>query len=77
MLSELVVVLKGDPLGIQRLPDKFAEFVAGNEPPVLHLREHDLKVGCVLTFSYLGEGDMSGKVFDDARCHGDNDEEDD
>jgi hypothetical protein len=35
----------------------------------------------VLTFSYLGEADMSVKVFDETRCrrhyHGDNAEEDD
>ncbi|KAK1602832.1 hypothetical protein QYE76_017005 [Lolium multiflorum] len=111
--SVFIVVLKGDPLGIQRLPDKFADFVAGNEPSSLHLREaaygccrwivdvifdvhgkmylhiawekfvrnHHLEAGFVLTFSYLGEGDMSVKVFDETRCrrhyHGDSDEEDD
>ena len=39
MLFEFVVVLKGDPLGIQKLPDKFGNFIAGNEPASLHLRE--------------------------------------
>jgi hypothetical protein len=38
-MFELVVVLKGDPLGIQRLPDKFADFITGDEPASLHLRE--------------------------------------
>ncbi|KAK1662670.1 hypothetical protein QYE76_050829 [Lolium multiflorum] len=110
---EFVVVLKSDPLGIQRLSDKFANFVTGNEPVMLHLREagcdcyrwpvdvffdergkmylhtgwekfaryHNLEAGCVLTFSYLGEADMSVKMFDETRCrrhyHGDTDEEDD
>ncbi|KAK1696121.1 hypothetical protein QYE76_012818 [Lolium multiflorum] len=104
---------QGRPLGIQRLPDKFADFVAGNEPASLHLRDAacdccrwivdmifdtrnkmhlhtgwekfarylDLEAGCVLTFSYLGEADMSVKVFDETRCrrhyHGDSAEEDD
>jgi hypothetical protein len=36
---EFIVVLNSDPLGIQRLPDKFAEFVADNEPTALQLRE--------------------------------------
>nr|XP_051211686.1 B3 domain-containing protein Os03g0212300-like [Lolium perenne] len=40
-------------------------------------RYHDLEFGCVLTFSYLGDADMSVKVFD-KRCrryyHDDNDE---
>ncbi|KAK1614567.1 hypothetical protein QYE76_020084 [Lolium multiflorum] len=112
VLFEFVVLLKGDPLGIQRLLDKFANFVAGNEPTALHLREagcdccrwpmdvlfdrcgkmylhtgweefacyHDLEAGCVLTFSYLGDADMSVKVFDETHCrrhyHGDTDEED-
>jgi hypothetical protein len=39
VLFEFVVVIKGDPLGIQRLPDKFAEFIAINESAALHLRE--------------------------------------
>ncbi|KAK1610154.1 hypothetical protein QYE76_033827 [Lolium multiflorum] len=113
VLFEFVVVLKGDPLGIQKLPDKFADFVAGNEPAVMHLRGvrcdccrwsldmlfdgrgkiylqtgwekfaryHDLEAGCVLIFSYLGEADMSVKVFNETHCHrhyhGDTDEEDD
>ncbi|KAK1617835.1 hypothetical protein QYE76_023352 [Lolium multiflorum] len=113
VLFEFVVILKGDPLGIQRLPDKFADFVAGNELASLHLREdacdcyrwivdvtfdarskmylhtgweklaryHDLEAGCMLTFAYLGEADMSVKVFDETRCrrhyHDDRAEEDD
>jgi hypothetical protein len=44
-------------------------------------RYQGLEAGCVLTFSYLGEADMSVKVFDETRCrrhhHGDTDEEDD
>jgi hypothetical protein len=36
---EFIVFLNGDPLGIQRLSDKFAEFVADNESAVLQLRE--------------------------------------
>ncbi|XP_051214123.1 B3 domain-containing protein Os03g0212300-like [Lolium perenne] len=115
VLFEFVVLLKGDPLGIQRLSDKFADFIASNEPAVtaeLHLQEagcdcyrwpmdvlfdgfgkmylhtgwlkfahyHDLEADCVLTFSYLGDADMSVKVFDDTRCRwhyrGDSDEED-
>ncbi|KAK1602723.1 hypothetical protein QYE76_008204 [Lolium multiflorum] len=110
---EFVVVLNGDPLGIQRPPNKFVEFVAGNEPAALHQREagcdrcrwpvnvlfdvrgkmylhtgwekfaryHDLQASCVLTFSYLGDANMSVKVFDDTCCrrhyHGNDDEEDD
>ncbi|KAK1619119.1 hypothetical protein QYE76_024636 [Lolium multiflorum] len=110
VLFEFVVVLKSDPLSIQRLPGKFADFVVGNEPASLHLREaacgccrwivdvifdargkmylhtdwekftryHHLEAGFVLTFSYLGEADMSVKVFDETRCrrhyHGDNSE---
>ncbi|XP_051197095.1 uncharacterized protein [Lolium perenne] len=93
VLFEFVVVLKGDPLGIERLPDNYADFVAGNEPASLLLREaacdccrwigdvifdmrgkmylhtgwekfvrfDDLEAGCVLTCSYLGEGDMTVK----------------
>ncbi|KAK1626224.1 hypothetical protein QYE76_000539 [Lolium multiflorum] len=104
---------QGRPLSIQRLPDKFADFVASNEPTAQHLREtgcdccrwpmdvlfdgcgkmylhtcwekfaryHDLEAGCVLIFSYLGDADMSIKVFDDTRCrrqyHGDSDDDDD
>jgi hypothetical protein len=30
VLFEFIAILKGDPLGIQRLPDKFTDFVAGN-----------------------------------------------
>nr|XP_051196884.1 B3 domain-containing protein Os03g0212300-like [Lolium perenne] len=107
------VVFIGEPLGIQRLSDKFADFVANNELAVLHLREascdycrwpvdmlfdgrakmylhtgwekfaryHDLEAGCVLAFSYLGDADMSVKVFDDTRCrhhyHSDTDEDND
>nr|XP_051230195.1 B3 domain-containing protein Os03g0212300-like [Lolium perenne] len=36
---EFIVVLNGDQLGIQRLPGKFAKFVADNEPATLQLRE--------------------------------------
>nr|XP_051221396.1 B3 domain-containing protein Os03g0212300-like [Lolium perenne] len=36
---EFIIVLNSDPIGIQRLPDKFAEFIAGNELAALHLRE--------------------------------------
>nr|XP_051207080.1 B3 domain-containing protein Os03g0212300-like [Lolium perenne] len=36
---EFIVVLNGDPLGIQRLPDKFAKFVDDNELAALQLRE--------------------------------------
>ncbi|KAK1603685.1 hypothetical protein QYE76_027358 [Lolium multiflorum] len=40
VLFEFVLVLKGDPRGIQRLPDTFADFVAGDDRPgTLHLRE--------------------------------------
>jgi hypothetical protein len=28
---EFIILLNGYPLGIQRLPDKFGEFVVGNE----------------------------------------------
>ncbi|KAK1695599.1 hypothetical protein QYE76_012296 [Lolium multiflorum] len=110
---EFIAVLNGDPLGIQRLPDKFTEFVASNEPAALQLRKascgfcrwpvdvlfdgrdkmylhtgwekfprfHDLQAGCVLTFSYQGDEEMSVKVFDDMSCrrhyHGDDEEDDD
>ncbi|KAK1627672.1 hypothetical protein QYE76_001987 [Lolium multiflorum] len=110
---EFIVILNGDPLGIQRLPDKFAEFVTGNELAALPLREvgcgfcrwpvdvlfnghgkmylHtgwekfacflDLQAGCMLTFSYQGDEEMSVKVFDDTSCrrhyHSDDEEEDD
>nr|XP_051214348.1 B3 domain-containing protein Os03g0212300-like [Lolium perenne] len=44
-------------------------------------RYHDPQAGCVLTFSYLGDGDISVKVFDGTSCrrhyHGDDKEEDD
>ncbi|KAK1685231.1 hypothetical protein QYE76_046079 [Lolium multiflorum] len=37
---EFVLVLKGDPRGIQRLPDSFADYVAGDDRPrTMHLRE--------------------------------------
>ncbi|KAK1684767.1 hypothetical protein QYE76_045615 [Lolium multiflorum] len=37
---EFVLVLKGDPRGIQRLPDSYAAYVAGDDRPgTLHLRE--------------------------------------
>ncbi|KAK1612909.1 hypothetical protein QYE76_036582 [Lolium multiflorum] len=40
VLFEFIVVLKGDSHGIQRLPDSFADYVAGDErPQSLHLRE--------------------------------------
>nr|XP_051221943.1 B3 domain-containing protein Os03g0212300-like [Lolium perenne] len=39
---QFIVVLNGDPLDIQRMSDKFAEFLAGNELAALQLRE----VGC-------------------------------
>ncbi|XP_051221641.1 B3 domain-containing protein Os03g0212300-like [Lolium perenne] len=110
---EFIVVLNGDPLSIQRLPDKFAEFVAGNEPAALQLREagggfcrwpvdvlldgrekmylhtgweefarfYGLQAGCVLTFSYQGDEQVSVKVFDGTSCrrhyHGDDKEEED
>ncbi|KAK1605366.1 hypothetical protein QYE76_029039 [Lolium multiflorum] len=37
VLFEFVLVLKGDPRGIQRLPDSFA--VARRPPRMMHLRE--------------------------------------
>ncbi|KAK1695962.1 hypothetical protein QYE76_012659 [Lolium multiflorum] len=113
VVFEFVIVLKGDPHGIQRLPDTFADFITGDQPGSLHLREaaygccqwivdvvydargkmylhigwekfaryHHLEAGFVLMLSYLGEGDMSVKVFDETRCrrhyHGDSAEEDD
>nr|XP_051220589.1 B3 domain-containing protein Os03g0212300-like [Lolium perenne] len=37
---EFVLVLKGDLRGIQRLPDSFADYVAGDDRPrMMHLRE--------------------------------------
>ncbi|KAK1668737.1 hypothetical protein QYE76_056896 [Lolium multiflorum] len=40
VLFEFVLVLKGDPRGIQRLPDTFAEYIAGDDRPgTMHLRE--------------------------------------
>ncbi|KAK1677561.1 hypothetical protein QYE76_038409 [Lolium multiflorum] len=40
MLFEFVLVLKGNPRGIQRLPDSFVEYVAGDDRPrTMHLRE--------------------------------------
>ncbi|KAK1666202.1 hypothetical protein QYE76_054361 [Lolium multiflorum] len=114
VLFEFIVVLKGDPRGIQRLPNSFADYIAGEERPhSLHLREdgcgccrwtvdvtydargkmylhigwekftryHRLEAGFVLLFSYLGDRDMSVKVFDETRCrrnyHSDSTEEDD
>nr|XP_051216791.1 B3 domain-containing protein Os03g0212300-like [Lolium perenne] len=110
---EFIAVLNGDPLGIQRLLDKFTEFVASNVLAALQLRKascgfsrwpvdvlfdgrdkmylhtgwekfsrfHDLQAGCVLTFSYQGDEEMSVKVFDDTSCrrhyHGDDEEDDD
>ncbi|KAK1604551.1 hypothetical protein QYE76_028224 [Lolium multiflorum] len=103
VLFKFVLVLKGDPRGIQRLPDSFAEYVAGNDRPrTMHLREascgcrwivdviydargkmylnigwekfaryHSLEAGFILLFSYLGDRDMSVKVFDETRCRRD------
>ncbi|KAK1682612.1 hypothetical protein QYE76_043460 [Lolium multiflorum] len=39
VLFEFVLVLKGDPRGIQRLPDSFTEYVGGVRPRKMHLRE--------------------------------------
>ncbi|KAK1650199.1 hypothetical protein QYE76_068004 [Lolium multiflorum] len=39
VLFEFVLVLKGDPRGILRLPDSFAEYVGGVRPRKMHLRE--------------------------------------
>ncbi|KAK1608193.1 hypothetical protein QYE76_023419 [Lolium multiflorum] len=40
VLFEFLLVLKGDPRGIQRLPDSFAVYVAGDDRPgTMHLRE--------------------------------------
>lgn len=40
VLFEFVLVLKGDPRGIQRLPDSFADYVAGDDRlRTMHLRE--------------------------------------
>ncbi|KAK1696852.1 hypothetical protein QYE76_013549 [Lolium multiflorum] len=40
VMFEFIVVLKGDPYGIQRLPDSFTDYVAGDERlRSLHLRE--------------------------------------
>ncbi|KAK1644731.1 hypothetical protein QYE76_062536 [Lolium multiflorum] len=39
VLLEFIVVLKGETHGIQRLSDTFANFVVGDEPGLLHLRE--------------------------------------
>jgi hypothetical protein len=36
---EFILRIDQDPLGIKRLPDKFAEFVDGVEPAELQLRE--------------------------------------
>jgi hypothetical protein len=43
-------------------------------------RFHDLQTGCVLTFSYQGDEEMSVKVFNGTSCrrhYHDDDEEDD
>ncbi|KAK1610199.1 hypothetical protein QYE76_033872 [Lolium multiflorum] len=59
-----------DPLGIKRLPDKFAEF----GKMYLHIgwdkftRDLALKPGCQLTFLYEGDNEMIVKVFDDTSC---------
>jgi hypothetical protein len=34
-MFEFIIVFIDDPLSIQRLPDKFDEFVVGNEPATL------------------------------------------
>ncbi|KAK1645900.1 hypothetical protein QYE76_063705 [Lolium multiflorum] len=40
VLFEFVLVLKGDPRGIQRLPDSFADYVTGDDRPrTMHLWE--------------------------------------
>jgi hypothetical protein len=36
---EFIIVLNGYPLGIQRLSNKFGEFIAGNKSTTLQLRE--------------------------------------
>ena len=44
-------------------------------------RVHNLQAGCVLTFCYEGDEEMSVKVFDDTSCrrhyHTDDEEDDD
>ncbi|KAK1618467.1 hypothetical protein QYE76_023984 [Lolium multiflorum] len=99
-MFEFIIVLNDDPLGIQRLPNKFIEFISGNEPATLQLwearcsycrwpvdvlfdrrnkmylhtgwekfaRSHDLQAGCVITFCYEGDNEMTVKVFDDTSC---------
>jgi hypothetical protein len=32
------------------------------------VRDHDVKVGCLLNFFYEGDGDMSVKVYDKESC---------
>ncbi|KAK1608699.1 hypothetical protein QYE76_032372 [Lolium multiflorum] len=40
VLFEFVLALKGDPRGIQRMPDSFAEYIAGDDRSrTMHLRE--------------------------------------
>jgi hypothetical protein len=39
VLCEFVLVLKGDPRGIQRPPDSFAEYVV-DRPHTMHLRDY-------------------------------------
>ncbi|KAK1694967.1 hypothetical protein QYE76_011664 [Lolium multiflorum] len=81
VLFEFIVVLKGDPHGIQRFPDSFADYVYLHIGWEKFVRYHRLEDGFVLLFSYFGDRDMSVKVFDETRCrrnyHGDNAEEDD
>jgi hypothetical protein len=90
---EFIIVLSEDSLGIQRLSDKFDEFVTGNEPAALQQREAcygfcrwpvDVLFdgrGCVLTIRYEGNDEMRVKVFDDTSCrwhyHTDNKEDGD
>ena len=97
---EFVLRIKDDPAGMKKLPDKFLDFLDGEELIGLHLKEagcnicswqvdvledgrgklymhigweefarvHNLTVGCVLTFIYEGDGQMSVKIFDDTCC---------
>ncbi|KAK1695603.1 hypothetical protein QYE76_012300 [Lolium multiflorum] len=73
VLFEFIVVLKGDPQAIQRLPDTFADFVAGDERPgSLHLRE--AACGCcrwIVNAIYDARGKMYLHIGWEkfARCH--------
>ena len=85
---------------MKKLPDKFLDFLDGEELLGLHLKEagcnicswqvdvladgrgklymhigweefardHNLSVGCVLTFLYEGDGQTTVKIFDDTCC---------